>query len=92
MFYYITYNTVCMLVFCHVFLNDLSCPWFAKTCTNTYTKQTLSFKYNDRIYTTVDAKLKTFWSTVCKFLTNFHVYNKTSNSFAQFCIQHICCF
>lgn len=92
MFYYITHNKVCMLIFFHVFLNDLSCPRFAKTCTSIYTKQMLSFKYNDRIYTTVDAQLKTFWSTVCNFLTKFHVYNKTPNSFAQFCIQHVCCF
>lgn len=67
MFYHITNNKVCMLIFFHVFLNDLSCPWFAKTCTSTYSKQMLSFKYNDRIYTTVDAKSKTFWSTVCNF-------------------------
>lgn len=58
MFYYITNKKVCMLIFFHVFLNDLSCPWFAKTCISTYSKQMLSFKYNDRIYTTVDAKLK----------------------------------
>lgn len=30
MFYHITNNKVCMLIFFHVFLNDLSCPWFAK--------------------------------------------------------------
>lgn len=83
MSYHITNNKVCMLIFFHVFLNDLSCPWFAKTCTSTYSKQMLSFKYNDRIYTTIDAKSKTFWSTVCNFfLTKFHVYNKTPNSFA----------
>lgn len=37
----------------------------------------LSFKYNDRIYITVDVKLKIFWSIVCNFFwIKFYVYNK----------------
>lgn len=40
MFHHITCtnNKVCMLIFFYVFLNDLSCPWFAKTCTKTNAK------------------------------------------------------